>query len=107
MGYGCGECRKEQPAELPSALVQPPVFGGAAMQSSFHRFSELFAQLGLPDDPEGIETFLRRHSPLPSDVHLADAPFWTSSQASMLREEVLGDADWAEVVDQLNNALRS
>ena len=60
------------------------------MEKSFHRFSELFAQLGLP-----------------ADVLLADAPFWTPAQATLLREELLEDADWAEVIDQLNAALRA
>ena len=41
------------------------------------------------------------------DVLLADAPFWTPSQATLLREELLEDADWAEVIDRLNSALRA
>lgn len=77
------------------------------MEKSFHRFTDLFAQLGLASDPESIETFLREHSPLPDGVRLADAPFWTSSQSALLREEILEDADWAQVVDQLNAALRA
>lgn len=77
------------------------------MDKTFHRFSELFAQLGLPASEEGIREFLTTHSPLPDDVLLADAPFWTTAQASLLKEELLEDADWAEVIDQLNAALRS
>lgn len=77
------------------------------MDNSYHRFSEMFAQLGLPDSEEGIREFLVRHSPLPPEVRLEDAPFWTPSQAALLREELLEDADWAEVIDQLNNALRA
>lgn len=76
------------------------------MEKSFHRFSDLFAQLGLPSDPESIEAFLLDHAPLPDDVRLADAPFWSAAQSALLREEILEDADWAEVVDQLNVALR-
>ena len=30
-----------------------------------------------------------------------------SSSEAVLREEILEDADWAEVVDQLNAALRA
>jgi hypothetical protein len=37
---------------------------------------------------------------------LADAFFWTESQSQFLRDEILDDADWAEVVDQLNVMLR-
>ena len=77
------------------------------MEKSFHRFSELFSQLGLPKDAAGIWEFLKAHSPLADDVLLADAPFWTPAQASLLREELLEDADWAEVVDQLNIVLRA
>ncbi len=77
------------------------------MEKSFHRFSELFAQLGLRRDAAGIGEFLKAHAPLPADVLLADAPFWTPAQATLLREELLEDADWAEVIDQLNAALRA
>jgi hypothetical protein len=34
-----------------------------------------------------------------------EAPFWTPAQAKALRDMLLDDADWAEVVDQLNLAL--
>ncbi|MDY0746089.1 DUF2789 domain-containing protein [Paucibacter sp. R3-3] len=76
------------------------------MDASHHRFSELFAQLGLPDDDASIGAFIRRHRPLPPDVLLAQAPFWTPAQAALLGDEVRRDADWAEVIDQLNLALR-
>lgn len=72
-----------------------------------HSFTELFAQLGLPADEAGIGGFLATHRPLAADMALADAPFWNSAQAAFLREEIIGDADWAEVVDQLNAALRA
>ncbi|WER44514.1 DUF2789 domain-containing protein [Cupriavidus sp. WKF15] len=77
------------------------------MEPAFHRFSELFAQLGLPSDPPSIAAFIATHAPLPGDVELADAPFWTPAQATMLRDEIADDADWAEVVDRLNVALRA
>lgn len=77
------------------------------MERPFHRFSELFKQLGLPADEAGIAGFLARHAPLPGGMALEDAPFWTPAQATLLREEILRDADWAEVVDQLNEALRA
>jgi hypothetical protein len=37
---------------------------------------------------------------------LADAFFWSPSQAQFLRDDILDDADWAEVVDQLDVLLR-
>jgi hypothetical protein len=40
-------------------------------------------------------------------VLLSEAPFWTTAQASFLHEEILNDADLAEVIDQLNTRLHS
>ena len=77
------------------------------MDSTNHRFSDLFAQLGLPTGNASIEAFLHKHSPLAADVELANAPFWSASQAAFLREEWRDDADWAQLVDQLSLALRA
>lgn len=76
------------------------------MEHPYHRFSELFAQLGLAADPQEIRRFLAAHAPLDPAVRLEDAPFWSPAQAALLREKLLEDADWAEVVDQLSAALR-
>lgn len=76
------------------------------MENSHHRFSELFAQLGLSTDPQGIAQFLARHTPLADDVRLPDAAFWSPAQAAFLREALIQDPDWAELVDQLSEALR-
>jgi hypothetical protein len=77
------------------------------MQSSVHRFSELFAQLGLASSPAAIQQFLLTHAPLPDGVALPDAPFWSSAQAGFLHEALLEDSDWAELADQLSEALRA
>lgn len=77
------------------------------MEQHHHRFSDLFAQLGLPSDPPGIAAFIAAHRPLPEHLLLADAPCWTPAQAALLREQLQADADWAEVIDQLNAALRA
>lgn len=76
------------------------------MESPVHSLPSLFQQLGLAADPVGIDVFLATHSPLKANLALADAFFWTPAQAAFLREEILEDADWAEVVDQLNLMLR-
>ena len=76
------------------------------MHASTHACHNRFDQLGLPNDDVSIRRFIETHSPLADDIYLADAPFWTPAQASFLREEILEDADWAEVVDRLNVALR-
>ena len=77
------------------------------MEMTVHRFPELFAQLGLDADLESIRSFIATHATLPGDVRLEDAPFWTPTQALLLREALFVDADWAGVVDRLNLALRT
>lgn len=77
------------------------------MQAPTHDLAALFKQLGLDDDPASIAAFVKTHSPLAADCELADASFWSPAQATFLREEIREDADWAEVVDQLNLMLRS
>lgn len=76
------------------------------MESPMHSMSTLFAQLGLPSDPAGIQRFIAEHATLPAQIPLAEAPFWNTAQASFLREEVMADADWAGIVDQLDQSLR-
>ena len=77
------------------------------MDTANHTLTDLFSQLGLPNGEGDIGRFIESHRPLPDPVHLADAPFWSAGQAQFLREEINGDADWAEVVDQLNLMLRA
>jgi len=77
------------------------------MESTNHALQDLFNQLGLPAEPAAIESFITSHRPLADDIALADAPFWTAAQSQFLREEIDDDADWAELVDQLNLSLRA
>ena len=76
------------------------------MEAPTHSFSALFKQLGLPDDPKGIDQFITSHSPLKGDIKLVDAPFWTDSQRAFLQDIIIEDSDWAVPFDQLNEALR-
>lgn len=76
------------------------------MESQTHSLSQLFCQLGLPDDEQGIAQFISGHRPLANGVALHEAPFWDTAQAAFLREEIIDDADWAPVVDTLNSMLR-
>jgi hypothetical protein len=76
------------------------------MDTPVHTLSQLFAQLGLPDDAASIERFVAHHSPLPGDVILPDAPFWTDSQAAFLRAAWKSDDDWVPFVDTLDAMLR-
>lgn len=77
------------------------------MEKPIHRFTELFAQLGLPTSEDGIRQFISTHRPLPGGTRVEDAEFWTQSQRQLLRDLIGQDADWAELADQLNAALHS
>ncbi|MEC9388300.1 MAG: DUF2789 domain-containing protein [Pseudomonadota bacterium] len=76
------------------------------MDTSKHTLSTLFEQLGLPSGQAEIENFIARHSPLPSEVAIQDAPFWSESQSHFLEEGLEEDSDWAEVIDELDALLR-
>lgn len=75
------------------------------MNAQMHTMSNLFAQLGLPADETAIEDFIARHRPLDNDIALYRAPFWSASQRAFLKEEIIEDADWAGVIDELNSRL--
>jgi len=77
------------------------------LETSTHSLSDLFDQLGLPSDLTTIETFIKSHSTEATSSLLSEALFWTDSQATFLREEILKDADWSQVIDQLNSSLHS
>lgn len=77
------------------------------MERSVHDMSNLFAQLGQPSDETAISSFIEAHRPLPGDMLLHEASFWTYSQASFLREAITDDADWAEIADNLNAELHT
>ena len=70
-----------------------------------HPLEELFMQLGLPHTAKDIKAFVANHR-LPDHASLADADFWTATQAQFLHEAIADDADWAVAVDQLNTLLR-
>ncbi|KAF0807166.1 hypothetical protein A6D6_01165 [Alcanivorax xiamenensis] len=68
------------------------------------RMTNLFLQLGLDASPEGIERFIAGHF-LPAEMNILEAPFWSDPQRQLLRELLNNDAEWAVVVDQLNESL--
>lgn len=76
------------------------------MDTSKHSLSTLFEQLGMPSDNASVEDFIARHSPLPSEIALQDAPFWSESQSHFLEEGLEDDSDWAEIIDELDALLR-
>lgn len=70
-------------------------------------FTDLFAQLGLPSQPQQIADFIAEHRPLPGHVLLADAPFWNAGQAQFIREQrTLDEPPFNMLIDQLSEALR-
>jgi len=77
------------------------------MNTTLPHFAALFAQLGLPDDDQSIAEFLAKHRSMAHGMRLAEAAYWTPSQAAFLREALSQDAEWAVVVDQLSKALES
>lgn len=76
------------------------------MDTSAHSMQSLFLQLGLPNRPEDIESFIQAHQRLAIAVPLPQADFWSPSQAAFLREAIEEDSDWCEVVDDLDSRLR-
>jgi hypothetical protein len=76
------------------------------MQAQLHTMSNLFAQLGLPSEEAAIADFIASHRPLENSVALYRAPFWSPAQRAFLKEEIIEDADWASVIDELNGRLR-
>ncbi|NMP33284.1 DUF2789 domain-containing protein [Thalassotalea sp. M1531] len=76
------------------------------MDTFEHNMANLFAQLGLANSSQDIDKFIAENKGLPSNVSLAKANFWNSSQASFITQAINEDADWAEVVDILNSMLR-
>ncbi|HET6718047.1 MAG TPA: DUF2789 domain-containing protein [Rhodocyclaceae bacterium] len=75
------------------------------MENQLHTMSNLFAQLGLPSEPAAMDQFIAAHRPLAQGIALYRAPFWSASQRAFLKEEIIEDADWAGVIDELNARL--
>ncbi|MFO1389147.1 DUF2789 domain-containing protein [Cellvibrio sp.] len=75
------------------------------METHEHDMVNLFQQLGLPSTEDDIQDFIEQH-PLDAETNIFDASFWTPNQAKFLREQIKADADWAVVIDTLNNCLR-
>lgn len=75
------------------------------MDTSFHNMNSLFSQLGLPENDNAIEAFVREHH-LESSVRIDQASFWSAMQSAFLKEAIQQDSDWTEIVDQLDARLR-
>ena len=76
------------------------------METPFHSIVTLFDQLGLDSSDSAIDDFISKHKPLPAAMELSKADFWNPSQAAFLTQVKEEDADWVEIVDQLDAMLR-
>ncbi len=76
------------------------------MEMHQHGMAELFEQLGLGSSPDEIKEFVITHRHKRDSTPIHEASFWTNAQSAFLRQAIEEDADWAEVVDQLDVMLR-
>lgn len=76
------------------------------MELHQHGMADLFQQLGLGSSPEEMRDFIAQHQHQRDSAPLHEAGFWTESQARFLKQAIEQDADWAELVDQLDVMLR-
>ena len=76
------------------------------MESPIHNLTSLFDQLGLGSSKEDIKEFINKNKPLAGRLKLHKADMWNASQASFLKQVKEQDADWVEIVDQLDAMLR-
>jgi hypothetical protein len=75
------------------------------MDTVKHNLTNLFLQLGLAAEESDIESFIRSHS-VGEGISLEDAVFWTQGQAQFIKESRANDADWSDMVDELDTLLR-
>ncbi len=76
------------------------------MEDSIHSLKSLFDQLGIESTKDNINVFIHDNQPIPPNIKLHEANIWNNSQADFLNEAKELDADWAEIVDQLDALLR-
>ncbi|MBS1139836.1 MAG: hypothetical protein H6R13_1289 [Proteobacteria bacterium] len=75
------------------------------MEAHIHSMANLFAQLGLSTVPADIDNFITERRPLNKGITIDCAPFWSEVQRRFLREEIIWDADWVGVINELNTRL--
>ncbi|WP_369750687.1 DUF2789 domain-containing protein [Photobacterium sp. SKA34] len=75
------------------------------MEQFQHNLSHLFSQLGLNNSDEFIQSFIIQHQ-LAQHQNIAEAPFFSTIQRRFIKECQEQDADWCEVIDQLDALLR-
>ncbi|MCL1114145.1 MULTISPECIES: DUF2789 domain-containing protein [Shewanella] len=76
------------------------------MDTTENDLSHLFQQLGLGHTQQEIDNFVSNHK-LSKDILLIDADCWNKSQRAFIKEALSEDAQWSEVIDQLDVMMRS
>lgn len=76
------------------------------METPIHSIVSLFDQLGLNSTEEGVNNFINKNGKLSDNIELHKADFWNTSQANFLKQALDEDADWVEIVNQLDAMLR-
>jgi hypothetical protein len=74
------------------------------VETIVHDLSNLFRQLGMAGDANNIDAFIASHR-LEAGTRLAQAPFWTPSQAQFLAGALGDDANWSNAADELATRL--
>ncbi|WP_282167681.1 DUF2789 domain-containing protein [Shewanella japonica] len=75
------------------------------MDTTSITLNHLFEQLGLDASPTGIEHFITTHN-IPNETPISQASFWNEAQKAFITEALTQDAQWSELVDQLDVLLR-
>jgi hypothetical protein len=76
------------------------------MEKYHKTMSDLFEQLGLASSDEGIVDFISQNKGLRQGLHIEDAELWSRQQADFIKNALLEDAEWVELIDQLNTRIR-
>ena len=79
---------------------------GAKMDTTKTDLNHLFMQLGLAYGEKEVTAFIASHQ-IDDHTLLIDAPFWNLAQKTFFKEALNQDAQWSEVIDQLDVMLRS
>ncbi|GIU52149.1 MULTISPECIES: DUF2789 domain-containing protein [Shewanella] len=75
------------------------------MDTTSATLSHLFEQLGLDSSQSAIKQFLSQHT-ITGNTKIIDADFWNHAQKAFLEESLAEDAQWSELIDQLDVLLR-
>ncbi|WP_144209804.1 DUF2789 domain-containing protein [Shewanella donghaensis] len=76
------------------------------MDTTTATLEHLFQQLGLGSSEESITLFIEQHE-IPKNIAISQATFWNEAQKHFLEEALNEDAQWSELIDQLDVLLRS